>query len=111
MHMIWFSAILPLAGFIVWVYPATRIKRIWSLCFAVAVLGLISVVGFDLYFFLKGGGVWKDCGMRALFSIMTSTDIPFFQLLVASVMNWVLSGRFSKVSNESAIGPVAFGHE
>ncbi|MFK7767478.1 MAG: hypothetical protein AB8B55_09680 [Mariniblastus sp.] len=96
MHLIWFSIIFPLSLFVIWAYPATRIKVIWSLCFLIAILGLVGVIGFDLYFFFAAGGEAKHSGMRALFAIIMNTDIPFFQLAIACGLNWTLSIRYFK---------------
>ena len=50
----------------------------------------------DLYFFINGGGNWTHCGMRALFAVITNTDIPFLQLAIACGINWLLLRFFFK---------------
>lgn len=93
MHLIWFSIVLPGMLCVVWMLPESRQPWIWGLTFGIAVLGLIGLVGFDLYAFLSGGGKSEDGLRRAVFAILTATEIPFIAMAIGSAINWLISKK------------------
>jgi len=93
MHMIWFSVVIPSMLFVVWAFPMTRLPSIWSLCLGIAVLGIVGLVGFDLFMFLNQDGQWRDAFMKSVFSVAMNTDIPLVQFGLGCVINWAISRR------------------
>jgi hypothetical protein len=92
MHMIWLSIVIPSMLFVVWAFPVTRHRSVWSLCLGIAVLGLVGLIGFDLFVFFQQGGQWQHGFMKSVFSLLMNTDVPLVPLALGSFINWWISG-------------------
>jgi hypothetical protein len=79
--------------FVVWAFPESRRPKVWATMLGVALLGILGVIGLDLFSFFSNGGQLADVWMRAIFSVIMSTDIPVVALAVGSVVNWVITRR------------------
>ena len=101
MHLVWMSVFVPGMLFVVWAFPAGRQPNIWSVAFAVAMLGLAGVVGFDLFGYFSQGEALSGGFMRAVFAVITTTDIPLIALAVGSLACWILTRRKGSSSGRS----------
>ena len=97
MHLIWLSFVVPGMLCVLWTVPESRQPWIWLISFAIAILGLVGIIGFDLFGFLAGGGNSEHGFMRAVFALIMLTDVPLVALALGSSLNWLISRRSRKL--------------
>ena len=88
--------------FVVWTIPKSRNPRIWLICLGVATLGLLGVIGIDLFDYNAFKGPMDKSFNRAVFAVIMSTDWPLVALVIGSIINWTISKRALKANKTNA---------
>lgn len=90
-HVLWLSVLAPLAVLSIWAVPTLRRPEIWWALLAGALVLLTGLVGRDAWHHLNvERGEWRDLPRRALYCLVTNTDLPVWQVLATALTGLVV---------------------
>jgi hypothetical protein len=103
MHLFWVVVLLPLIGWGLAKGQSHQLRRAGGLLFFGAVLAIVAVAGRDLLAWLPSVPpefqvYWAR---RALYTLVTLSDVPLVQVLLAGAIFWRVGNRSSEVGRFS----------
>ncbi len=91
MHAIWLSVVAPPLFCTMWVRPTVRSPKLWIMIFGCTTLAACLLIGIDLVPYLYAGGAINLLLKRALFVLVTATDLPVLALCLATAACWLVA--------------------
>ena len=91
MHLFWLTLAVPAVILLQWVLPVMKQRSIWSISFMI--VGLMTLVWLAMGLITLEANHQNVQGISTMiiFRLISSTDLPLIQLLVACAVGWLRS--------------------
>ena len=93
MHLFWLVLLVPAVILGQWIWPILKQRSIWSVCFLVVGAVIVAWLAMGLPTLGTNQPSLREILTMFAFRLVTLTDLPLVQLLIACCVGWFFSKR------------------